>query len=66
MILKNGRIIENNKLIYKDILIDCGIIKQIDDNIDGEDVIDLKGCLVMPGAVDVHVCLLYTSPSPRD
>ena len=57
MILKNGRIIENNKLIYKDILIDCGIIKQIADNIDGEDVIDLKGCLVMPGAVDVHVHL---------
>ena len=57
MILKNGLIIENNKLVKKDILIDGGIIKEINDTIDGTDVIDITDLLVIPGAVDVHVHL---------
>lgn len=55
ILLKNGRIIENNKLIKKDILLDDKILK-IEDNINCDcEIIDLKGYLVMPGAVDVHV-----------
>ena len=57
MILKNGFIIENNKLVKKDILINDGIIKEINDTIDGTDVIDITDLLVIPGAVDVHVHL---------
>ena len=57
MILKNGFIIENNELVKKDILIDGGIIKEINDKIDGNDVIDITDLLVIPGAVDVHVHL---------
>lgn len=57
MIIKNGFIWKNNKLIKQDILIEEGIIKKIADNIDGEDILDSKDCLVMPGAVDVHVHL---------
>lgn len=57
MILKNGLIIENNNLVKKDILIDNGIILEISDEINGENIINIDGLLVIPGAVDVHVHL---------
>ena len=57
MILKNGLIIENNQLVKKDILINDGVISLIDSEINGEDIIDINGLLVIPGAVDVHVHL---------
>ena len=57
MILKNGYILENGKLVQKDILIEGNVISKISNIIEGEDVIDLKGCFVMPGATDVHVHL---------
>ena len=60
MILKNGYIVSNNKLVKKDILIKDNIIKAIDDNInlDNEEIIDVNNKLVMPGLVDVHVTIL--------
>ena len=57
MILKNCKILIDKKLVKKDILIECNLIKKIDDEIVGEDIIDVKGCFVMPGATDVHVHL---------
>ena len=57
MILKNGFIIKDNDLVNKDILIENGIIVNIDDEIIGDDIIDLKGNVIIPGAIDVHVHL---------
>ena len=58
ILIKNGSIIINNELVKKDILVNGEIIEHIEDNIEGEyDILDVKGCLVMPGAVDVHVHL---------
>lgn len=58
IIIKNGRIIENNQLVCKDILIKDGCIADIREHISSEgEAIDARGCLVMPGAVDVHVHL---------
>ena len=57
MILKNGLIAINDDVVKKDILIENGIIVKIDDEINGEDIIDCKGNLVIPGAIDVHVHL---------
>ncbi len=58
ILIKNGQIIENNQLVKKDILIKENIILKVEDNIDGDyDVLDANGCLIMPGAVDVHVHL---------
>ena len=57
MILKNGYINIENKLVRKDILIEGNLIKAIEDNIDGDDIIDCKGGYIMPGATDVHVHL---------
>ncbi len=57
ILIKNGKIIDNNNLINKDILIDDeGKIAKIEDSIEAScEVIDAKGNLVIPGAVDVHV-----------
>ena len=58
ILIKNGNVIENNILVQKDILIENNLIKKIekDINLDCE-ILDATGCLVMPGAVDVHVHL---------
>ena len=58
ILIKNGKIIEKNELVSKDILIKNNIILSIASSIDEDaEIIDAKGCLVMPGAVDVHVHL---------
>lgn len=58
ILIKNGKIIENNALVRKDIVVENGIIQKIEENINIEgEILDAKGCLVMPGAVDVHVHL---------
>lgn len=58
ILIKNGKIIENNKLVEKDLLIENGKITAIGDlNVLCDNVVDACGCLVMPGAVDVHVHL---------
>ena len=57
MILKNGLIVVNGELVKKDILIVDGLIKEIEDEINGEETLDVDGLLVAPGAVDVHVHL---------
>ncbi len=56
LLIKNGSIVKNNQLIKKDILIEDDLIKEVADEINFDcETIDAKGCLVMPGAVDVHV-----------
>ena len=57
MILKNGLIIENNQLVKKDILIVDGLIKEVSDEIMGDDILDVSDLLIIPGAFDVHVHL---------
>ena len=58
ILIKNGNIVINNQLIKKDILIENNIIKQIEDHIEYDcEELDASNCLVMPGAVDVHVHL---------
>ena len=57
MILKNGLIIVNNELVKKDILIEDEKIVKIEDEINGEDIIDCSNKFIMPGAIDVHVHL---------
>lgn len=54
MILKNGLIAIKDEFIKQDILIEDGIIKKIDSNINGENIIDISGKYVVPGGIDVH------------
>lgn len=62
LLIKNGKIIENNKLVNKDILIEDNKIIKIENSINENEckniqLLDASDCLVMPGAVDVHVHL---------
>ena len=58
ILIKNGFIVLDNKLIKKDILIENEFIKRIDTQIECDcEIVDARGCLVIPGAVDVHVHL---------
>lgn len=58
LLIKNGSIIENNNLIKKDILIKDEKIIAVENEINVIcDTVDASDCLVMPGAVDVHVHL---------
>ena len=57
ILIKNGYIIQNNNLIKKDILVSDKIIKIEDEICELCETIDATGCIVMPGAVDVHVHL---------
>jgi dihydroorotase len=60
-IIRQGRTISfgNNQECINDILIEHGQISGIADVISAkaENIIDAKGCIVMPGAVDIHVHL---------
>ncbi len=56
ILIKNGKIVINNQLVKKDILIVEDKIAKIEDEINIDcDTLDAKGCLVMPGAIDCHV-----------
>ncbi|MBF0710432.1 MULTISPECIES: dihydroorotase [unclassified Gemella] len=57
LLLKNGKILENGKLIKKDILVEGKYIKSIKDEIEleGAEVLELNGKFVSPGFIDVHV-----------
>ena len=58
ILIKNGKIIKNNQLVKKDILIEENKIIKIEDQINYDcEILDATDCLVMPGAVDVHVHL---------
>ena len=69
IIIKNGTLVDGTGAKSKlgDIAIKNGIIEAIG-NFSGKanQVIDATNLVVTPGFVDIHTCLLYTSPSPRD
>ena len=58
MILKNGKIFRDGRVEKKDVRIIGKHIAEIGDNLDGNaSVYDVSGCLIIPGAVDVHAHL---------
>lgn len=57
ILLKNGKIIKDNKLIKTDIKIKNGIIVEIAPAIenDGYEIIELNNAMIIPAMVDLHV-----------
>lgn len=56
MILKNGEIFDRNFDVRKaDISAENGKIAEIAPEIDGKETLDVSGCLVAPGFVDIHI-----------
>lgn len=53
-VLKNAKVLIENKLCKKDILIDGEKIAQVGDGLTGDNVIDLSGKIVLPGFIDTH------------
>lgn len=68
MLLKNCRIIKDNKIIEGDILIDeNGRIKKIAKDIKVDDeIIDIKNSLVIPGVIDAHVHFRWGEEKKED
>lgn len=57
-LIKNATIVNEDEIFVSDILIENGIIKQIDreiDTIEGAEIIDAKGLYLFPGLIDDQV-----------
>ena len=59
MMIKNGQLLINEELIYSDIYIEDGIIKEIGklDSLHADEEIDAQGMVIAPGFIDLHVHL---------
>lgn len=56
MILKNAKIFDEDfNLISADIAVRDGKINRIAPNLEEEDSLDMTGCLIAPGFVDIHI-----------
>ena len=54
MVIKNGRVVTEDRVIEADILIKDGKIAQIGSGLSGSEAIDAQGKTVLPGGIDVH------------
>ncbi|XRP96923.1 amidohydrolase family protein [Methanocaldococcus sp. 16A] len=67
MILKNCKIVKDNKIIEGDILIEENSIKKISKDIKVDDeIIDIKNSLVIPGVIDAHVHFRWGEEKKED
>lgn len=56
LVIKNGYIYDENKIIKNDIAINDGIIVKIGNNIDDYiDYIDASNCVILPGFINTHI-----------
>lgn len=55
LVIKNGSVYADGKVIAADVKIEGGVIKEIGRDLKGDQEIDASGCWVGPGLVDIHV-----------
>ncbi|NLY18757.1 MAG: dihydroorotase [Clostridiaceae bacterium] len=56
LIIKNGIVVTHNKEVRRDVLVENGLITAVGAGLDtdADEVVDAKGCYVLPGLVDAH------------
>jgi len=57
LVIKNGLVFLGDSFEKKDVSIENGLIKAIDNNLQGDETIDADGFFVLPGLIDPHVHL---------
>ncbi|CAB3289284.1 Dihydroorotase [Methanocaldococcus lauensis] len=67
MLLKNCKVVRDNKIVECDILIENGRIKKISKNINIDDEkVNLKNYIVIPGVIDAHVHFRWGESEKED
>jgi dihydroorotase len=63
LVLKGGRVIDprNNVDRVADVAVTAGKIAAVGDNLTGKQTLDVKGLVVTPGLIDIHVHLFATT-----
>jgi dihydropyrimidinase len=54
MVIKNGYVVTDDRVLQTDVRIENGVIAEIGDNLPGGEAIDAAGKYVLPGGIDAH------------